>query len=89
MESLFGDEFQKGKGRAVAKRCTPAPCGSGPAGETCGTCDFLTRVQGNTAWYLKCGKMQAVWTRGAGSDVRAKWEACREWRREDREDVPF
>lgn len=58
--------------------CTPSPIGTGPAGETCRTCKHLARIQyANT--YLKCGKMRAVWTGGAGTDVRAGWAACREW----------
>jgi hypothetical protein len=81
MNGLFGDDFTKGDGPAVARRCTPAPCGSGPEGETCGTCALLVRLEYRNSRYLKCKKMELVWTHGAGSDVRAKWEACREWQR--------
>jgi len=30
--------------------------------------------------------MQRVWTHGPGSDVKAKWPACRGWREEDWDD---
>jgi hypothetical protein len=81
MSGLFGDDFTKGTGPAVAKRCTPAPCGSGPEGETCGTCEFLVRLKYRSSTYIKCGKVEHLWTNGAGSDVRVKWEACREHQR--------
>ncbi|MGU3540042.1 hypothetical protein [Methylobacterium sp. A54F] len=52
--------------------------GTGPAGETCGSCEHLTRRH-MAKTYLKCGLMQRGWTRGAGSDVRAGAPACRRW----------
>lgn len=79
MSGLFGDEFQKGDGPPVSKRCTAAPCGTGPEGETCGSCAYLTRANGGASYYLKCGKVKHLWTHGSGSDIRAKWAACREW----------
>lgn len=59
--------------------CTAGPIGSGPVGETCGTCLHLVRVHHHDGRYLKCGLMAKYWTHGAGSDIRAKWAACREW----------
>ena len=53
-----------------------APVGSGPAGETCGTCAYLIRKQ-MARDYLKCKLMQAVWTGGYGTDVHARDPACR------------
>jgi hypothetical protein len=52
--------------------------GSGPAGETCGSCENLVRKQ-MASTYLKCGLMEAYWTGGYGTDVRAKDAACRRW----------
>jgi len=61
-------------------RATPAPPGTGPAGETCKTCRFLARSGGGgRRYFLKCGLMRADWTHGPGTDVRAGWAACREW----------
>jgi hypothetical protein len=59
--------------------CTPAPIGSGPAGETCGTCDHLARLA-YAKTYRKCGLMRRAWTGGPATDIRAGWSACKEWR---------
>lgn len=56
---------------------TPAPVGSGPAGETCGSCRWLVRREYREKRYLKCGLVEE--SRGAGTDIRAKWAACRQW----------
>lgn len=52
--------------------------GTGPKGETCGGCANLVRKEMSKT-YLKCGLMQAYWTGGSGSDVRAGDAACRRW----------
>jgi len=59
--------------------CTPAPVGSGPTGETCGTCIFYSRVTYKSSTYTKCAKMEPAWTHGAASDIKRHWPACREW----------
>lgn len=65
-----------GKGRP----CTPSDPGTGPQGETCGGCLFLRRIQSRSGkTFLKCGVMRHAWTRGGGTDVKAKWPACGEW----------
>ena len=56
--------------------------GSGPAGETCGSCAHVER----RSWaktYLKCGLAKARWTNGRASDVRARDPACRHWESKD------
>ena len=52
--------------------------GTGPDGETCGTCVSLT-VRALTKRYHKCLKTIDRWTAGRGSDVRVKDRACRVW----------
>ena len=52
--------------------------GSGPVGETCGSCAHLFRNQ-QAKVYLKCDLMRAYWTGGYGTDVRAGDAACRRW----------
>ena len=52
--------------------------GTGPEGETCGSCANLHRNELSRT-YLKCGLMKARWTGGARTDVRAKDAACRNW----------
>jgi hypothetical protein len=52
----------------------PHAMGSGPAGETCGTCSNLVRVRYHDKGYLKCGLV--VWSHGPGTDIRLKDAAC-------------
>jgi len=56
-----------------------APPGTGPAGETCGSCANLYRKRmGKT--YLKCSLTRAQWTGGGGTDVKARDAACSKWK---------
>jgi hypothetical protein len=61
-----------------------APSGTGPQGETCGSCKNLARetARGGRT-FLKCALMRAVWTYSYGTDVRARDAACRKWERAD------
>lgn len=54
--------------------------GTGPLGETCRTCKHLVRKQFSRA-YLKCALMEAVWTGGPGTDIKAGSPACAHWER--------
>lgn len=56
-----------------------AAVGSGPAGETCGTCANLYRKE-MARTYLKCGLCRSAWTGGFGSDVKARDKACSKWK---------
>ena len=60
------------------KRGHAAPPGTGPAGETCGSCKNLVRRRMAKS-YLKCALMRAAWTGGYGMDVRARDPACSKW----------
>lgn len=52
--------------------------GTGPEGETCGSCAFLERQKyANT--YMKCRLMRVYWTQSEATDVRARDPACRRW----------
>lgn len=52
------------------------PPGTGPAGETCGSCAFLTaNVRRRRYW--KCGRTE--WTFGAATDIRRRSPACELW----------
>ena len=55
-----------------------APPGTGPSGETCGSCKSLFRNRMQKT-YLKCELMRAQWTGGAGTDIRARDAACKKW----------
>ena len=82
---LFGlDRCLTPAERRKTKRPGPVPRGhawapgTGPAGETCGSCKFLYHKRmGKT--YLKCALVEAQWTGGGATDVRARDAACREW----------
>lgn len=54
--------------------------GTGPEGETCGSCANLARKRLSKT-YLKCRLMEAIWTGGGGTDVRARDPACSKWER--------
>ena len=57
-----------------------APPGTGPEGETCGSCKHLVR-KSLAKVYRKCGLNEANWTGGPGTDIRCKDAACKFWER--------
>lgn len=69
---------RKALGKRPKKRGYAAQPGTGPAGETCGSCHFLFRNR-LAKTYLKCELMRRFWTGGEGTDVRARSPACRNW----------
>lgn len=64
---------------AAAKFPTPALPGSGPEGQTCGTCRHKVSTGNGERRYLKCALMRPSWTHGPGTDIRARWPACSHW----------
>lgn len=54
------------------------PPGTGPKGETCGSCEHIYRNR-MAKTYLKCGLNQARWTGGSKTDIRAGDAACSKW----------
>ena len=59
-------------------RSHPAMPGTGPAGETCRSCKHIARLTFSKT-YRKCELMQASWTGGPGTDIRASDPACKKW----------
>jgi hypothetical protein len=56
--------------------------GTGPAGETCGSCrHHAERWLART--YHKCGLMSAYWTGGGATDIRVRSPACSRWEKAD------
>jgi hypothetical protein len=53
--------------------------GTGPAGETCGSCQ--NRMAGRR--YSKCQLNRPKWTHGRGSDILARSPACKYWEPEE------
>ena len=77
--AMTPDERRKLNRSAKKKKTGHAwPPGTGPEGETCGSCKHLYRKLMSKT-YLKCDLMQAVWTGGGGTDVQAKDPACKKW----------
>ena len=78
---LLGDEVPVPVTWAPRKRHEPkpwgyfAPPGTGPAGETCGTCEHhvIKRMGKN---YHKCARSRGKWTGGRKSDILVRSPAC-------------
>lgn len=82
---LFGKEVDykhpdNGKrGRNAQAKGYAGKPGSGPAGETCKTCEHYCRVNHNAKHHLKCAVIEWRWTHGAGTDIKARSPACNYW----------
>lgn len=81
--NIFGG-VERARTHTRSGLCTPSPRGfaaqpgTGPAGETCGTCgNCRIRQLANT--YYKCGLMVASWTGGRASDITLRSPACSKW----------
>lgn len=68
-----------------AKRKDPKPRGyamrpgTGPAGETCGTCRHHV-IHRHAKAYHKCDLARAIWTGGRASDILVRSPACSSWK---------
>jgi hypothetical protein len=69
---------QRGK-HYVEPRGYAAPPGSGPAGETCGSCQHADRERSGRKRWIKCALMRRAWTNGRATDILARAPACRKW----------
>ena len=82
LRDLFGRPVTEEEARVIRKRRDPepkgyaAPPGTGPEGETCGSCRHIMRVP-----WAKCGLVKDRWTHSRGSDVKVRAPACRRWER--------
>ncbi len=67
-----------GKRKPAKAQGYAAMPGSGPEGETCGSCKHhcIRRYSKN---YHKYGLMRAFWTGGTATDIRVGAAACRLW----------
>jgi len=52
--------------------------GTGPTGETCGSCKHHVGVQ-HARVYHKCGLACGLWTGGRRSDILVRAPACSKW----------
>lgn len=76
--AMFKAAAKEKSGVAGSPRGHVATPGTGPNGETCGTCEYIYRNQLSKT-YLKCALNRANWTGGAKSDIRARDPACSRW----------
>jgi hypothetical protein len=67
--------------KPTVKNGYAAPPGTGPAGETCKTCEHK-RTLGNYGGkqFIKCELRRSTWTGGEGTDILARSPACNKWR---------
>ncbi len=61
----------------IQQRGYASPPGTGPAGETCGSCNHCARDREGR--YRKCELNRAAWTRGPRTDILARSPACAKW----------
>jgi hypothetical protein len=72
-------EQKREKRRASEQpRGTYAAPGTGPLGETCGSCRHATQLGGHRTWY-KCAKARRLWTNSVRTDIRLSTPACIGW----------
>jgi hypothetical protein len=53
--------------------------GTGPAGQTCGSCQKCSAIDYHNKRYYKCHVLMKYWTHGPGTDIRKKDPACKSW----------
>jgi hypothetical protein len=99
MLDLFGEPITEAwpepKG-LKKKRSDPIPtggvalAGTGPSGETCGTCNHAMRKRLHKKNVYKCGCNVPHWTHGRKTDILLKTPACIYWSPKwVQENVPF
>lgn len=53
--------------------------GTGPLGETCKTCKWLSGRQGGRKTFYKCALMRHKWSMTPATDIRLSDLACNRW----------
>lgn len=76
MNDLWNQPLGAAKAKRGQARGNAAPIGSGPAGETCGSCVHCYSPPAFRTFY-KCRLVKP--THGPGTDIRLKWAACARW----------
>lgn len=71
-----GKHYIEPKGYA----CSP---GTGPSGETCGTCKHYLRMGRSKHRFAKCGRNRHGWTHSRRTDILAGARACKYWEKKD------
>lgn len=74
-QDLFGQPIKEPVKYSAGYFARP---GSGPEGQTCGTCIHANGT-GRAGKYKKCARMKRIWSHGAGTDIKLKSPACEGW----------
>jgi hypothetical protein len=88
MLDLIGDEIKpqvisNAKRKPTVRKGYAATPGTGPQGETCGTCEHsVGRGSPGLKIFYKCELLRHCWTGGYGTDILLKSPACRYWEKE-------
>jgi hypothetical protein len=73
---LLGDVPEPAHGKHYIKQWGYfMPPGTGPAGETCGSCKHIARGDK----YRKCRRNEVRWTHGPKTDILSRSPACSAW----------
>jgi hypothetical protein len=77
----FEQQARRAMGSAYVRRdrAHPYAPGSGPTGQTCGTCAKCIQRREYRRNFYKCRVMQKSWSRGPSTDIRLKDKACLAW----------
>ncbi len=81
---LIGETVRTENRKTPAPKGYAAQPGSGPAGETCGSCFHAIATGDNPPrTYYKCQLLRPYWTGGYGTDILLKAPACCWWEKGD------
>src|SRR5262249_34487943 len=86
--NIFGEpiKLQPHGKHYIQPRGYVAPPGTGPAGETCGTCQHADRSKRSSKSWIKCILNRAKWTGGRATDILAGSQACSKWKQSTKEE---
>ena len=97
MKDLFGNEVVEQEAaltplerKRMKRRAYETPRGyadtpgTGPDGETCGSCKHHSGVR-YAKFYHKCRLMEASWTGGPKTDIRVRSPECSKWETSEQE----
>lgn len=80
-EAHIPDNPKRGKHYIEPRGYAFSP-GTGPAGETCGTCRFYCSMNRGKR-FAKCEKARSSWTHSRRTDVLSRAAACKFWEKKD------
>jgi len=79
VRNCYGDEIDLlGQKPEKYSKGYAAPPGSGPEGETCGSCEYHY-IKVMAGKYHKCKLMERIWAGGSGTDIKVRSPACEKW----------